>query len=249
MSRLRSDLAALQVPEVATGHQRRSWLPLAWILWGLVVLALIILSVMVHNHPKPWPVDLQTTITLQHLQMPSWLSSFFKFVSVMNDPVPTVVMLVILFIVFCLFRKFLQGVAIFLGTLTADGLDSVISNLVARPRPQSPLIHVYIPEPFHSFPSGHTENNVVFYGFLLFLSLTPAVRAWKYYKYLLPLQILALLPIALIGFSRILEGAHWFTDVIGGYLSGSVFLFLLIMLYRQAEIWLTRFKEKRKHSK
>jgi membrane-associated phospholipid phosphatase len=40
-----------------------------------------------------------------------------------------------------------------------------------------------------------------------------------------------------IGYSRILEGDHWLTDVLGGYWEGCLHLFLFIFLYH----WLTRY--------
>jgi membrane-associated phospholipid phosphatase len=35
-----------------------------------------------------------------------------------------------------------------------------------------------------------------------------------------------------IGYSRILEGEHWLTDVLAGYLSGALWLLMCIVLYR-----------------
>jgi undecaprenyl-diphosphatase len=132
------------------------------------------------------------------------------------------------------------GLFIALGTAIADGIDGLLSTIVARPRPQSPLIHVYMPEPFHSFPSGHTEHDIVYYGFLLYLSMTDTVRQWRYRWVLLPFQVFAVVAIIAIGYSRIWEGSHWLTDVVGGYLSGAILLYLLIMLYRWAGVWWER---------
>src|SRR5437764_5735259 len=42
-------------------------------------------SVIVKSHPAPWPLDLQTTITLQHLQLPSWLIPLL-WVSALSEP-------------------------------------------------------------------------------------------------------------------------------------------------------------------
>jgi membrane-associated phospholipid phosphatase len=96
------------------------------------------------------------------------------------------------------------------------------------------LIHVFQPEPIKSFPSGHSEHDVVYYGFLLYLSFTKPVRQWRYYRFLLPFQIIAAFIIVAIGYSRIYEGSHWFTDVLGGYISGAVLLMAVIWLYRWA---------------
>ena len=126
------------------------------------------------------------------------------------------------------------------------GLNRIFATIAARPRPSSPLMHVFMPEPgIPSFPSGHVENDVVYYGFLLYLSLSKPVSRWRYRWLLIPFQLYAALNILLIGFSRVYEGSHWSTDVLGGYLSGALFLVLLIVLYRWSLDRMTTWYDKR----
>ena len=42
-------------------------------LWLIGFIAFVVVSVIVSFHPAPLPLDLQTTITLQHLPLWSWL--------------------------------------------------------------------------------------------------------------------------------------------------------------------------------
>jgi membrane-associated phospholipid phosphatase len=130
-----------------------------------------------------------------------------------------------------------------------NALDGLIALIVARPRPSPRLIHVYMPVPVHSFPSGHVENDVVYYGFLLYLSLSKPVSQWRYRWLLIPFQVYAALNILLIGFSRVYEGSHWLTDVSGGYLSGALFLVLVIVLYRWTLDRTTKWYDKRQAEK
>lgn len=227
----------------STQSKRHYWSEVFF--WTLGALVLAVASVTVHAHPGPWPIDLQTTIYLQHLHTWSWVFPYFNFISLLNDPIPSVIELVIWLVVFSLFRCFQQGLFIALGVAAADGLDGLLSTMVGRPRPHSPLIHIYNPEPFHSFPSGHTEHDMVYYGFLLYLSFTGPVRRWRYRWVLLPFQLLAVIALISIGYARVLEGSHWITDVLGGYLSGALLLFLLIALYQ----WTSKVLEKRRARK
>jgi len=233
---------------------RRVVLPL-WIL-GFMLLAAA--SVIVHLHPAPWPFDLQTTITLQNLQLPSWVSIPIVWVSIVDNPRPTGISYVAWLVVLSLigvvvWRRggspipwFVTAIFLSLGVAAMAGLDRIIANLVARPRPSSPLIHVYMPEPgIPSFPSGHVENDVVYYGFLLYLSLTKPVSEWRYRWILIPFQLYAVLNILLIGFSRVLEGSHWLTDALAGYLAGALWLVLLIFLYCWTLDRLTKWYAKR----
>jgi len=238
----------------AVQTRRRVVLPL-WVL-GFVLLAAA--SVIVRLHPAPWPFDLQTTITLQHLQLWSWVSIPIVWASIVDNPIPTTISYATWFVVLSLigaliWRRgwppipwFVTAIFLSLGIGVMAGLDRIIGNLVARPRPSSPLMQVFMPEPgIPSFPSGHVENDVVYYGFLLYLSFSKPISRWRNRWLLIPFQLYAVLNILLVGYSRVLEGSHWLTDALGGYLAGALWLVLLIFLYRWALDMLTKWYAKR----
>jgi undecaprenyl-diphosphatase len=77
------------------------------------------------------------------------------------------------------------------------------------------------------FPSGHVVFYTGFFGFLWFLSYTLLKRSRRRTVLLWSLAAL----VALVGPSRIYLGAHWASDVIGGYLLGSLALLGEIWLY------------------
>jgi undecaprenyl-diphosphatase len=224
-----------------TAQTRRTIVILLWII-GFI--ALVGATVMVMMHPGPWPFDLQTTITVQHLLLPSWLSTPIVFVSVVGQPpipyvyIPASFILLLLIGVFVRLRGgsampwFVIAIFLFVGTIIQFVFWASYSLLVGRPRPSSPLIHVYMPEPWPTFPSGHAVHAVVFYGFILYLTLSKPVSQWRYRWLLIPLQLYAVLNILLVAYSRVYEGSHWITDALGGYLMGALFLALLILLYR-----------------
>lgn len=76
-----------------------------------------------------------------------------------------------------------------------------------------------------SFPSGHSLGSLVFYGFVAYLiTRSSQKRAVKY----LSLTVLSLL-IILIGTSRIYLGAHFPSDVLAGFIAGTVWLLLCLL--------------------
>jgi membrane-associated phospholipid phosphatase len=226
-------------------------------LWIIGFIALLVASVIVRFHPAPWPFDLQTTITLQQLPHGSWLGTSIGWVTTVNDPIPSVSYITLWFIALSLIGVvawlrgrwpipwFVTAIFIWLGTIFMWSLFFLIDFIVARPRPSSSLIHVFIPEQIPTFPSGHVVYAIVYYGFLLYLSLTKPVSQWRFRWILIPFQVYAALNILLIGYSRVYEGSHWLTDVLGGYLMGALFLILLIFLYRWTLDKLTKRHEKR----
>src|SRR5438105_1559520 len=178
------------------------------ILWALGLVVFSASCFVIHTHPQPYPFDLSTTQTVQGLHLWSWVNPMLNFPSLLNDPIPSAVALSLWFVGMLLvaltFRlkhkdwtalSWLQA-AIFLvlTVMSSAGLNVLLDELIARPRPNPRLepIHVYTPiVPFPSYPSGHTEHDVAYYGFLLYLSLTKPVREWKYRWLLLPLQLYA----------------------------------------------------------
>jgi membrane-associated phospholipid phosphatase len=224
-------------------------------LWCVALLVFLATCVIIHGHPKPYSFDLSIAETVQGLKEPVWLRDVEIFPSILNNPMPSTVNLSTWFVgmlfIALIFR--LRGrsplvwvqSALFLAAtvLSAAGLNTLVDIIVNRPRPNPRLypIHLYTAlVPFPTYPSGHTEHDIAFYGFLLYVSFTRPVREWRYHLWLIPLQLYAVYDILFIGYSRILEGDHWFTDVLGGYLEGAIYLFFFIFLYR----WVTTLLEK-----
>ncbi len=211
---------------------------------GVIILAAA--SVLVRFHPRPYLIDLQATETIQSLQLQPWINAFIEFVSSLNNPIPSIIALAAWLVGLVAlgliarargrsgFRWFQSASALILTVAIAGSINFIINTIVARPRPGSFGEHIRVLShiPVNSFPSGHTEHDVAYYGFLLYLSFTQPVNQWRYRWILIPFQIFAIVDILTIGFSRILEGEHWLTDVLAGYLSGALWLLMCIVIYR-----------------
>lgn len=103
-----------------------------------------------------------------------------------------------------------------------------IKLVVSRPRPANDLVDVIRELTTSSFPSGHVLTCTAICGFLAFLSYTLLKNSWERTALLVLFTLIA----ALMGLSRIHQGQHWFSDVMGGYLLGSLWLLLTIWTYR-----------------
>ena len=108
------------------------------------------------------------------------------------------------------------------------GVGTVVKLVVARPRPSADLVHVLNQLPTSGFPSGHVLMATTFCGYLAFLTFTLIKPSWGRTALLVFFTLL----IALMGLSRIDLGHHWFSDVMGAYLLGSLWLAMTIRLYR-----------------
>lgn len=91
--------------------------------------------------------------------------------------------------------------------------------LVDRTRPADELVRAEISSP--SFPAGHVMGPTVVYGSLLLLSLFS--DRWGRWGRLIMVSWSAVV-LATTGIVNVYLGAHWPTDVLGGYLWGLVLL-------------------------
>ncbi|HZW32666.1 MAG TPA: phosphatase PAP2 family protein [Isosphaeraceae bacterium] len=131
-------------------------------------------------------------------------------------------------------RRAWREAAILVGVaVVGQALCTLSGELVGRPRPSTELIQLRIDpkeiEGFPSFPSGHTVHYTVFFGFLWFLALTkvkPPALSWALVGVLGGLVLL-------VGPARVYLGAHWSSDVMGGYLLGGAVLAAGVNLYRR----------------
>jgi len=200
-------------------------------LWLLAVAAMVALSLFAHAHRGPLPFELTVTRDLQAIPFPWVVQATMRWFTAINDPLPDMIIVPASVLILALFRKFRAAIFLALSTGIGNGIDALIGDYVGRPRPSPKLVHVDSTLIFNSFPSGHSCHMMVFYGFLLYLSLTKPVRQWRYHWVLLPLQIYAIITILIMGFARLWEGEHWLIDILGGYLDGAIWMVLFIFLY------------------
>lgn len=189
------------------------------------LLAFILLTVFIIYMPLS-SVDKNFSITVQSYQSP-FLDSIMKFISFIGVMPYSVIMVLLTALLFYIFK--LKKEALFtLSTLLAGVVSTIVKVLVDRPRPAAPFVHVLEKTVQQSFPSGHVNFYVVFFGFLI-VSMCH-VKTIPFFLKAAVITLCALL-ILLIPISRVYQGAHWFTDVLGGSLLGGLLLFVNSYFY------------------
>lgn len=219
-------------PEERRVRQRWYWLretrPRRLVLLGGCLVALFLitqLGLLSIQHPI-LTSDVWATHEIQEVNFPGVLTTL-RLVS-MPGYTPWNIIVVALGVLLAAWRLDRRTGAYLLALTAAQGLaNTVIKNLVGRPRPTSDLVEVFFVSAGKSFPSGHVMFYTVFFGFLFFLYWTRIGRSIP--RYLLLALFAAL--VLLVGPSRLYLGAHWLSDVIAAYLLGFAILLPAIELY------------------
>lgn len=107
-------------------------------------------------------------------------------------------------------------------------LNLALKFYFGRARPDASLHLVELSDQSLSYPSGHTMTATAFYGFIIYLALHYFRTAWMK---IISIVILSL-TILSIGASRIYLGAHYPTDVLAGFLVGTVWVLICVSLLR-----------------
>jgi membrane-associated phospholipid phosphatase len=127
--------------------------------------------------------------------------------------------------VYFLYKRFWRELGMVLVGLGGSGLIwYFLSHYFARPRPNSPFDVLPLRDP--SFPSGLALMAVLCYGLLayLFIPKMPS-RFWKWF-----VGLLLAIVVLFVGFSGILFGTYYVTDVIAGYALGLAWAGLIYTL-------------------
>ena len=214
-----------------TGHEvaRRARELLAWRFQITVLVAALGFGVLALLARTVWyfPVDLELTRAIQGTRLP-WLDGPLGAVTWVGfPPQSNVVFGAVILGLFLLGRR-LEALLTAVAAVGSAGLWYLITPLVGRPRPSPELVEVAMQIPTGSFPSGHVVNLTAIFGFLIYLTLLLVADARARWG----LSALLALPILAIGFARIEDGAHWPSDVLGGYMLGWLWLAVTIQVYR-----------------
>lgn len=109
-----------------------------------------------------------------------------------------------------------------MATITTGALLKIPLH---RARPKNDYVKNMMFQTF-SFPSGHASGALVSYG------LAAVVVAGKWPELTVVAWVSAIISILLVSLSRIYLGAHYPSDIIGGWLVGGFGLVLIFLLER-----------------
>jgi len=196
----------------------------------LVAVALAGLLAWLARTVAYWPLDVELTRDVQSIESP-WLQTFLHAIAWIGFPPQSNVIFGAVVVALFLVGLRLEAAMTFFAAAGSAGLWFWIVPIIDRPRPSPEMVHVAMSLPTGSFPSGHALNLTAIFGFLIYLSIVlVSDMRWRAL-----LVALLSVPILTIGLARIYDGAHWPSDVLGGYLIGGIWLGLTIQIYRWAQ--------------
>jgi len=126
-------------------------------------------------------------------------------------------------------RRWFGALSILVAAVSGLLLGDALKLLVARARPSAELVRVYEPSGGYGFPSTTALLSVVLLGAVCYLVWREGPRR----PLLAALLCVSLLSVLASGISRVRAGEHWATDVLGGWLFGSAWLLVLIVIHRR----------------
>lgn len=196
---------------------------------GILILVVVTFSALalLASTTAYFPVDLQITLALQSVRS-ALFTTVMSFISWIGYSPQSYLMTAILIGLIYAFGFHWEGVSAAIAAAFVEAMNALVKTMVHRPRPASDLVNVVAQLNSFSFPSGHVMYYTGFLGFLWFLAYITLKNSWKRNLILVILGV----EIALIGMSRIYLGEHWFSDVVGAYLLGSIALVIMIFFYR-----------------
>ena len=135
-------------------------------------------------------------------------------------------------VIFAALRRWGDGLLLAACAILPPVINLGLKELAARPRPDTAL--ALTEGTGYAFPSGHSVFVAAFYGALIYL-----LDQWDVFPDRPGLRraiqgALALFILA-VGASRVYVGAHWPSDVIGGFLFGGLCLAMLVAVHRRME--------------
>ena len=174
-----------------------------------------------------FPIDVAITRTLQ-TNRSIWLETLMQAISWPGWTLQSVGLVAVTAAILYLFGLHWEAVMSVITAAGVEALNYLVKVVIARPRPTSDLVTVFQTLGSFSFPSGHVMFYTAYFGFLFYLVYTLLRHSWKRTLLLILYGSLVLL----VGASRIYLGEHWASDVIGGYLLGSLTLAGAVSVYR-----------------
>lgn len=123
------------------------------------------------------------------------------------------------------------GIVLLLAVMLTRALNSTVKGWIDSPRPTPDFVRITEDADGLGFPSGHASGAMLLFGALAWIagSWIPA-GLWR---------TIAVggcvVTILTVGWARIFTGAHWPTDVLGGYVIGYAILGTIVIALTRVE--------------
>lgn len=149
------------------------------------------------------------------------LTQAFELITMLGAPLTTTIITIIVATI--IYKKHRAYIIPLLTTAIGAGLTIYTTKIFFhRLRPLDALIT----EKSFSFPSGHALISIALYGLITYI----IYRNYQKKSQKITIASIGTLLILLIGISRLYLGVHYFSDVIGGYFIGSIWLTIGVVL-------------------
>lgn len=191
---------------------------------AVLAVAILLLSLAVHS-PQLNAFDRAATHTVQWFRSPL-LDRWAIACTFMGNTATLVTLAFLVAVVLASYGRYAEA-ALTLLSLLALPLNLAMKELFDRPRPTEEFARIVLPALGFSFPSGHAMSSAAFYGCLAYNAWVIVANRKARNVFVACFTAMAMA----VGLSRIYVGAHWFSDVLGGWTAGAFFLILLAVLY------------------
>ena len=205
------------------GRSRR---PSTYIAGAVLLVGLAVWAYVASTNDR-FPGDLKVSTWIQSWRT-DWLDMAFRAVSTAGVEYVAGAIVLLAAVALALAGRRCAAGLVVAATAVGFVLRTVLKLVVARPRPSDELVDVIERADGYSFPSGHVMFYMVLLG-TLWLVLTTGDASRRSRRAITGATGLVLL---LIGLSRIYLGAHWLSDVAGGYAFGAVVVGFAALAWR-----------------
>ena len=171
-----------------------------------------------------------------YLHRTPFFVTFFKFVTQFGDGVAITIVGISIAVALINRSRAHDAVGLAVSIFCSLATSFFLKLIIERARPLSPFPIIDVAG--YAFPSLHATMAMAMYGFLVYLvwkSPQPALMRWVW-------MIIPAALVVLVGFSRIYLGVHFLSDVIAGYIVGSLFVWIGIQAAQYSATRSTRFK-------
>ena len=170
-----------------------------------------------------FPYDLDLSLVIAFQSFGDWLIAPMNFFSFLG----TEEFYILVFPVLYWSIDANLGIRVGVLTLFSGGLNFILKIPFLRPRPYwiSTSVKPFWGEIYFGIPSGHAQNSVAVWGSMA--GYLRKIWAW----------VIAFFLMLMIGLSRVYLGAHFFNDMIVGWLIGAVLLWLFLHYWDAVVNW------------